>query len=62
MDLETLIKLYCNHRPVFGLPLFKVYDAFNTLAGAEGDGRIDRGLFCHHNMQLIMNETSIGIR
>ena len=43
IDLETLIKLYCNHRPVFGLPLFKVYDAFSTLAGADGDGRIDRG-------------------
>ena len=43
MDLATLIKLYCNHRPVFGLPLFKVYDAFNTLAGAGSDGVIDRG-------------------
>ena len=43
IDLETLIKLYCNHRPVFGLPLFKVYDAFNTLAGADGEGKIDRG-------------------
>eukprot|EP00116_Pleurobrachia_bachei_P014903 sb/3475165/ len=44
IDLATLIKLYCNHRPVFGLPLYKVYDAFHTLAGADGNAQIDRGL------------------
>ena len=38
-----LIKLYCNHRPVFGLPLFKVYDAFEMIAGAGENGEIDRG-------------------
>jgi len=44
VDLPMLIKLYCNHRPVFGLPLFKVYDAFEMIAGAGENGEIDRGL------------------
>ena len=51
IDLATLIKLYCNHRPVFGLPLYKVYDAFHTLAGADGNAQIDRGLL-HPEYQL----------
>lgn len=52
IDLETLIKLYCNHRPVFGLPLYQVYDAFKTLAGEEGEGRIDRGVL----LSLLQNK------
>lgn len=40
LELDQFIKLYVNHRPVFGITTKEVYDVFKVLGTSEETGKL----------------------
>ena len=45
VDMDTFIRLFVNHRPVYGIGKNNIEDAFLALAGDSGNIQLLRGKF-----------------
>ena len=45
VDMETFIRLFVNHRPVYGIGKNNIEDAFKALAGEAGGLQLARGKY-----------------
>ena len=43
VDMDTFIRLFVNHRPVYGIGKNNIEDAFKSLAGDAGSIQLTRG-------------------
>jgi len=53
VDMDTFIRLFVNHRPVYGIGKNNIEDAFKALASDQGSIQLTRGKFLYIKSILI---------
>lgn len=58
VELNQFIKLFVNHRPVYGIGKNNIEDAFKVLSGNSGDLQLSRGRFQDSFLIFILQRSS----
>lgn len=57
VDLNTFIRLFVNHRPVYGIGKNNIQEAFASLLRDDKDGgTISKGILLFYNLNLYIEE------